>query len=542
MSVYGYRRGSIFWALTLIAVGAIFLWQNFNPAIRPWQIIAKFWPILIIFWGLSKLVDYLRARAHPETVPPPLFSASEVILLILILIMGTLISKIVLRPWHQWPEAVGVDVDNEGFASLFLNSYTYTQPVSHAAPPQPRVLVVNRRGDVEVHASDQPILEAVVKKTIWAPSEDEARKISDQLKIEFSEQAGRYLLQTNIDSLPDSRRSVRLDIALRVPKGTSTEITAERGDLILDGLKGEQALTVRHGDTHMTNVEGLVRLNKAGGLTEVRDLKGSLEMEGRGGDIDVAAVTGTVTVNGEFGGSVQFRNVGQTLRYTSTRTDMTAQRLTGRLNMEVGSLDLTGIDGPFEITTRQKDITLNDFKHSVKISNNNGGVRLRTAVPPTQPITVDLKKGEIELTLPAASNFQIEANSRHGEVECDFTGPALKVVKEGENPSITGTYGKGGPLIRLGTEYSAIRLMRQGARPAGPPSPPSEGEARAWNPAPHRHPHSDYRTGSVSCEPASSLAKWIYAVCRFQANLARELISEGLNTGRACPRPVRDYF
>src|SRR5579862_2737703 len=92
MSVYTYRRGSIFWALSLIAVGAIFLYQNFNPSIHPWQLIAKFWPVLIIFWGLSKLIDFMQAQSHPETTPPPLFSASEVVLLVLILLMGTVMS------------------------------------------------------------------------------------------------------------------------------------------------------------------------------------------------------------------------------------------------------------------------------------------------------------------------------------------------------------------------------------------------------------------------------------------------------------------
>ena len=79
MSAYTHRRGSIFWALTLIAVGGLFLYHNFNPAIHPWQIIAKFWPVLIIFWGLSKLMDYVHARSHPETAAPPLFSGSEVV-------------------------------------------------------------------------------------------------------------------------------------------------------------------------------------------------------------------------------------------------------------------------------------------------------------------------------------------------------------------------------------------------------------------------------------------------------------------------------
>ena len=41
MTAYVYRRGSIFWALTLITVGVLFLYQNFNPAIHPWQMEAR---------------------------------------------------------------------------------------------------------------------------------------------------------------------------------------------------------------------------------------------------------------------------------------------------------------------------------------------------------------------------------------------------------------------------------------------------------------------------------------------------------------------
>jgi len=491
MSIYGYRRGSIFWALTLIGVGAIFLWQNFNPAVHPWHVIAKFWPILIIFWGLSKLVDYIQAQAHPETVPPPLFSASEVILLVLILALGTLISHIVLRPWQQWPAYMGWDADNEGVTGLFMNSYSYTQTFSQPAHPQPHILVVDRRGDVEVRAADQVTVDALVKKTIWAPNEDEARKLSDQLKIDLVEEAGRYLVKTNLDSLPGGGHNVRLDYTLRVPYATSTEVTVERGDAILDGLKAEQAVTARHGDTHITNVEGLVRITRGSGLTEVRDLKGSLEVEGRGSDVNISGVTGTASIDGEFSGDMQFRSIGQTLHFKSSRTEMTAQKLTGRLDMEVGSLELNGIDGPIEISTRQKDITLSDFKHSVKIADTNGDVELRTSTPPTHAIEVDLKKGQIELSLPSSSSFQIDAASSHGEVESDFSGSGLKIVKEGDRPTISGSVGKGGPPIRLETQYGTIRLLHLGSHPPAPPAPPhapTGDEKRAWNLPRHRRP------------------------------------------------------
>src|ERR1019366_4910808 len=106
-------------------------------------------------------------------------------------------------------------------------------------------------------------------------------------------------------------------------------------------------------------------------------------------------------------GSLQFRDVGQMLRFASARTDMTVQKLSGRMDVEVGSLEATGIDGPFEISTRHKDVTLNDFKHSVKINVDNGDVNLNTSVPPSHPINVQSVKGEVELTLPANSDFNI---------------------------------------------------------------------------------------------------------------------------------------
>jgi len=480
MSTYTYRRGSIFWALTLIAVGGIFLYQNFNPAIHPWQIIAKFWPLLIIFWGASKLIDYLQAMAQPDKVAPPLFSASEVVLLLLILVFGTMLSKIVLHSnWGNW------HWNDDDFGNVFNNSYTYTATLSQAAKAQPHLVLVDRRGDVEVHATDQSVIEEVVKETIRADSDQDAKRLSDQLKFSIKEEAGHYILESNVDSLPDGGNNVHLNIALRVPVASSSEITCEQGDILVDGLKGDQSLTANHGDARVTNVEGLVRIHKSGGDTEVRQVKGSVELDGHGQDVQVDNVSGAVTVNGEYPGTVEFQGVGQNLRFTSSRTDMTMQKLSGRLSIEVGSLDGSGLDGPFEINTKAKDITLDGFKHAVTISDTTGDINLHAALPPTHPISVDSKKGDIELTLPAGSSFQIEAVSHHGEVDTDFAGPGIKVTHEGDTPSIMGSYGKGGPLIRLATEYGAIHIVRQGAGssesekkeqtlllPPFPPAPP----------------------------------------------------------------------
>jgi len=101
---------------------------------------------------------------------------------------------------------------------------------------------------------------------------------------------------------------------------------------------------------------------------------------------------------------------------------------------------------------------------------------------------VESKNGAVELTLPPTSNFQIQADSRHGEVECDFSGPGLKLVKEGDAPSISGSYGKGGPMIHINTDYGAIRILRTNSQsPAPRPTPEPSGKAQTtWN---HRAQH-----------------------------------------------------
>ena len=473
MSAYLYRRGSIFWALTLIAVGVLFLYQNFNPAIHPWQILAKFWPLVIIFWGMSKLVDHLQARAHPETVPSPLFSASEVILLILVLIAGTLVSKIVLNQWPAWWDN-GVHISGNGdWDNWFQNSYTYTQNVSSPVEGQPHLVLVDHRGDVEIRASDQANLQATVKEIVHANSDADAKKVADQLKFQIVHQGSQYTLQSNLDSLPDNGRNVRLDFTVSLPAAASTDLTLERGDLTASGLKGGQNFTVEHGDVHVSQVEGLVKLRKSSGSVQVSGVKGSVALEGRGDDVEISEVTGTATVNGEFSGDIAFSNVGQTLRYLSSRTDLTAQQVSGRLSMDTGSLEASAVRGPFDLSTRAKDITLDGFGHSVKITDTDGDIQLRAAAVPTHPIEVQSNKGEIQLSIPSSSGFQINAVSQHGEVESDFSGPNLKVNNSGDEPSITGSYGKGGPAIHLSTAYGTIRLGQgEASAPPAPPRPP----------------------------------------------------------------------
>ena len=456
------NRRSIFWGLTLIAVGILFLYQNFNPAIHAWHIIARFWPVILILWGISKLVDYIESRAHPEVPARPLFSPNEVVLLIVVLILGTLLSKAVLRPWGKWSSEMATR--DEQFAKLFMNSYTFSQQISQPAAQNSQLLITNAAGNVEIHGADQPEITALVQETIWAESEEQAKNISQQLNLHFTDRAGQYVMESGMDSMPHKGHNVRLDFSIRVPHATAAIVTVTSGNITLDSLKGSQTLTARTGDVRVANIDGSVRVEKSGGTTEIHDVQGSVELNGRGDDVVLKNIAGKASVEGRFSGNLESQGIAQSLQYKSSRTALEAQKLAGSLTMDMGSLELREVQGPLEISTREQDIRVDNFQSKVQIANADGNIDLQTVTIPSAPINVETRNGNINLSLPDGSNFQIEATSRHGNVSSDF--PGLKVDSEDNSPSIRGICGKGGPMIHLTSTYGTIRVMRNKPQPS----------------------------------------------------------------------------
>ena len=79
--------GVIFWGLTLIAIGGLLLAHNMGYDIHAWPYILRYWPALLIGWGLLKFVDYFRFRHAGDN--RPLFSGGEIALLILVICAGS---------------------------------------------------------------------------------------------------------------------------------------------------------------------------------------------------------------------------------------------------------------------------------------------------------------------------------------------------------------------------------------------------------------------------------------------------------------------
>jgi hypothetical protein len=82
------RHGSVGGALFLIALGVLFLVWNLHPNVDIWPILFRYWPLILIFIGLGKILDSIIARSNPEYTGERYFSGVSVAILVLILLFG----------------------------------------------------------------------------------------------------------------------------------------------------------------------------------------------------------------------------------------------------------------------------------------------------------------------------------------------------------------------------------------------------------------------------------------------------------------------
>ena len=64
------RRRSIFSGLLLIALGTLLLLHNLRGAFPDLlELFHRWWPVLLILWGLAKLYDHLMAQHAGQPAP-----------------------------------------------------------------------------------------------------------------------------------------------------------------------------------------------------------------------------------------------------------------------------------------------------------------------------------------------------------------------------------------------------------------------------------------------------------------------------------------
>jgi hypothetical protein len=460
------RRGSLIGPLLIILIGVWFLISSLQPDLPLLDIAADYWPYLLIAWGALRLLEILVWAARSRPVPRCGVSGGEWTAIVFICLIGSFLFQ---RPWQH------VRFFRDWAIDSFGHAYYYPVPEQQKpAGKAPRITVENLYGSTRVVGADVQEIKVSGRKTVRALRDNLASAADQQSPVEISTQGEQVVVRTNQDRVTGQRR-VSTDLELTVPRGSSLQGRGRQGDFEISAITGSVDLSSDNAEVRLQNLEGDVRLDlRWTDLIRAFNVKGSVEVtRGRGRRIELENISGLVTINGSYFGDLQFRNLAKPLRYKSDRTDLRVEKLPGQIESDRERLTGSKLVGPIVLTTRSRDVQLEDFSESLELSLELGDIILRPAQMPLARIDARTQRGRVELALPPSASFQLKAATGRGELENDF-GPPLATEREGRGGSLQGAVGKG-PSITLSTNSGSISIRKD----SGAPLLPRSGRDRA---------------------------------------------------------------
>ncbi len=443
-----YRRHSLFGPIFLVGIGVLLLLRNMGviPSLGWW--FSRYWPVLLILWGITRLLEHVWARQKGYAAPG--LGAGGVVLLIFLIMIGLGASTAKNVNWS----GLGAEINfgDDDFYNMFRSKYEFTNTFSQDIASGKQVKIILSRGDLSVTASPDDQTHVIVHKVLSTDSESSAKSLNDSTNPKFEQQGDAWVL----DMTKDDFTHGRFNLEVEVPKNLPVNLVTRRGDIHVSDRGGNVDLETDRGNIFAENIKGNATAQLRHGNLTVKNVEGDVAVSGSVNETDVSDVTGSLALNGDYWNATQVARVTKQVSFKSNRTDMQFAKLEGDLTMERGSLRATSLTGPFRLRTSSKNIELEQLDGDVQIEDSNAPVELHLKAP-LGKIDVDNRRGQIIVQVPEKSGFQMDAESNYGNIESDFD---LNVSNNNRDTIARGTVGKGGPQIRLRTDRGTIQIRK----------------------------------------------------------------------------------
>jgi hypothetical protein len=451
------RRRSISGPLILLLIGCLFLWRNLHPELPLFDLLAQYWPFLLIAWGLMRLAEALLWRDGTDRGRAGSFSGGEVVLVIFICMIG-------LGAWQA--KQFGIHFNARGL-DIFGEEYDYPIAATAPAAGMKRLVFENPRGNIHVIGGDGQQVTVSGQKSVRAYARPDADRTNQNTPVEILPQGDRLVIRTNQERATDNQR-VTDDLEVTVPRGMAVEARGNVGDDDISDIESDVELASNHGDVRISRIGGNARLEIGHSDTvSAVDVKGKIDLEGHGGDLSLENISGQVTVNGSYSGTLEFKNLAKPLQFEGERgTELHVEAIPGRISMDLSNFTGSGVVGPMRLVTRSRDVHLEQFSQAVQIDTDRGDIELQPGKTPLGTIEARSGVGAIELALPGGAAFQLQATAERGDAVNDY-GPPIDKEVERRTATLRGKVG-GGPSITLTANHGTITVRKQVADTAEP--------------------------------------------------------------------------
>ncbi len=447
-----YQR-SLAGPIVLIVIGGLFLLHNFGIRVPIWRAFGHWWPLLLILWGVIKLVEHANANRRGYSTRG--IGAGSVLLLILVIIIGLGAHYSNDVNWGGVRDQIQIDDDLGG---MFGNAFTYDDTLEQSFPANGSLRIVSDRGAITVQPSDSDNIKVVVHKKLYANNQSDADKYNQGSKPVITVNGAAVLLNANTNGAGD--HGVTTDMDVYVPRKGTLDIASRRGDLNITERNGDVKISGQHGDVTLNDIEGPVKINLEKGSVRLSKVVGDVDIDGRIDDANIDDITGSVRLSGDYFDDIHMSKITKNVTFKSSHSDLTLASVPGDLEISGDSLRGSDVTGPSRLVLRSKEVHLEDVSGDLELESSNGDIEVRAAKKlPVGKMTITGRKGDITLVLPANAGFQIDATARKGDINTDFSN--IKVDKgNGATSTATGTVGNGAAHLVVNSDVGDINVSK----------------------------------------------------------------------------------
>lgn len=446
MGVQRSRIGTITLAIGLISLGLAWLITNVTRYDVLAQVI-RFWPAILVIFGIELLVKNERARRAGED-PPGLDVASVFLLIIMMCAIGV-IGYFRLSPFDWGGEGLRILPFRFGWEhGLTERATEHFERILHADAGVERVSIVNLSGDVRVIPAPGKEVKVSAEIEGSAANLRLAQQAIEETSIVTTTEGSTIKIRVSGPASGHNGRSsvardrrVKVDFQVSVPPGLRVDVDNTFGSVSFQGTGEGIYVRNSYGPVTVEDSNGPVDIRNSFGNVVLSNIEGSARIENRSGEIRVDGVR-EAWVENQFG-AIKVTDVN------------------GRLDVRnsSGDIEVHKVAGYIKITNAFGAVSVEDPGSGIEIRNSTGNIRVNVMRPIKEDCLLSTRFGAIELSLPPGTNASINARTRLGSIHADSS---ITVEKETTEQRATGKLGKGGPQVILEATNGDITIRTGG--------------------------------------------------------------------------------
>jgi len=262
-----------------------------------------------------------------------------------------------------------------------------------------RVDIFNLSGDVEIIGWDRSQIQ--VTGTVG----DDAEEFIFEVRGDMT------TIKVKVPDRMHGHKDVSSDLLIRVPKGSSLDVSTVSADISAEGVQGEQ---------------------------ELQSVSGDLVTEAFGEDIDAETVSGDVEVEGS--------NKDLEAKLESVSGDVTVDGLSGDIKAGSVSGDI--------------DITDGDFDRA-RLETVNGDITYEAALRSDGKLDVETVNGTVDVMFIGDVSAEFDIETFNGRIRNCFGPEAERTSKYAPGWELSFTEGGGDGRVSIATLNGGLRLCKE---------------------------------------------------------------------------------